>query len=551
MRQRIGPYRIEKVIGNGGMGLVYKGRHENLDRCAALKTLLAEDALDASARQRLEHEARAHALLAHENIVSVYDFILDDGELFIAMEYVDGETLTALLERSPKGRLPAGVALPLMMQVLAGLAHVHAGKITHRDVKPSNVLVCNGNVKLTDFGIALVPDAPRLTAQQHLIGTIQYMSPEQLQGNEADSRSDIYSAALVLYAMLAGDPPFPSRDPLTALSQRMAGAPNLRRIVPDLAPGIWEAICTALQIDPERRFPSAAAFRDVLHEVSAGFLQPRFDREEDIPTEVLHESITEAELPPNAPSHSIVPWIVLAATGVPAAGYVLVNLLSHTPPAAPASRPIEAALTTRVMPVEPTPISTATTETAVETNENIKTWNDAELRFRTDTTPAPVPDHEAEIAALRNEITASLDRAEEDVRVGQFDDAVQEFESAARSAQTFPDEFWRERDRIAGLRTRLIEARVAIEIRAQQDALWTQRITKIEQLLNDRKWPEARRDAEEIANDAQAPPAIAERARALLQQAKEGLSAVFQQTQVSGTTNTTVRKPSSPPRKHE
>ena len=550
MRQRIGPYRIEKVIGNGGMGLVYKGRHENLDRYAALKTLLAEDALDASARRRLEHEARAHALLAHENIVSVYDFILDDGELFIAMEYVDGETLTALLERSPNGRLPADVALPLMMQVLAGLAHVHAGKITHRDVKPSNVLVCNGNVKLTDFGIALAPDAPRLTAQQRLIGTIQYMSPEQLQGNDADHRSDIYSAALVLYTMLAGDPPFPSRDPLTALSQRMAGAPNLRRIVPDLAPGIWEAICTALQVDPERRFPSAAAFRDVLHEVSVGFLQARFDREDDIPTEVLHESITEAALLPNAPSHSIVPWIVLGATGVPAAGYVLVNLLSHTPPAAPASRPIEAAaITTRVTPVEPAP--TTMTEPAVETSSNIKTWNDTELQVATDTAPATAPNREAEIAALRNEITASLDRAEEDVRVGQFDDAVHEFESAARSAQTFPDEFWRERDRIAGLRTRLIEARVAIEIRAQQGALWTQRITKIEQSLNDKKWPEARRDAEEIANDAQAPPAIAARARELLQQAKEGLVSAFQQTEVSGTTNTTVRKPSSPPRKHE
>ena len=336
MRQRIGPYRIEKVIGNGGMGLVYKGRHESLDRCAALKALLPSDALDAAARQRLVHEARAHALLAHENIVSVYDFIPDDGELFIAMEYVDGETLTALLERSPSRRLPADAALRLILQVLAALAHVHAGKITHRDVKPSNVLVCNGNVKLTDFGIALVPDAPRLTAQQRLIGTIQYMSPEQLQGKDADSRSDIYSAALVLYAMLAGDPPFPSRDPLTALSQRMAGAPSLRRIVPDLAPGIWEAICTALQVDPEQRFPSAAAFRGVLHEISVGFLQRRSDPEEDIPTEV-RESITEAEPLPDAPSHSIVPWIVLA-TGLPAAGYVLVNLLSHPPPAAPARR---------------------------------------------------------------------------------------------------------------------------------------------------------------------------------------------------------------------
>jgi serine/threonine protein kinase len=533
------------------MGLVYKGRHENLDRCAALKALLPKDALDAAARQRLVHEARAHALLAHENIVSVYDFLLDDGELFIAMEYVDGETLTALLERSPNRRLPADAALPLILQVLAALAHVHAGKITHRDVKPSNVLVCNGNVKLTDFGIALVPDAPRLTAQQRLIGTIQYMSPEQLEGKDADSRSDIYSAALVLYAMLAGDPPFPSLDPLTALSQRMAGAPNLRRVVPDLAPGIWEAICTALQVDPEQRFPSADAFRDVLRDISVGFLQRRFDPEEDIPTEV-HESIVEAEPLPAAPSHSIVPWLVLAATGVPAAGYVLINLLSHPPSATPASPPFEASVT-HVTPVDPGPIPTATTETAVQTNTNDKTSSDTEPRFVTDASPepAPVPDHEAEIARLRHEIASSLDRAEEDLRGERFDDAFQEIESAARSAQAYPDAFWRERDRIAVLRTRLIDARVAAEIRTQQDALWTQRITKIEESLSDRKWPEARRDAEEIVNDGQAPPAIADRARELLQQAKEGLLSAFQQTEVSGTINTTIRKPSSPPRKHE
>ena len=251
------------------------------------------------------------------------------------------------------------------------------------------------------------------------------------------------------------------------------------------------------------------------------------------------------------PSHSIVPWIVLA-TGLPAAGYVLVNLLSHPPPAAPASPPVEAGLT-RVTPVEPDPIPTATTETAAETNTNTRTWDETELRFRPDTAPAPAPapDHEAEIAVLRHEIATALDRAEEDLRGERFDNAVQEFESAARSAQTYPDAFWRERDRIASLRTRLIEARVAAEINAHRDALWRQRVANIEQSLSDRKWPEARRDAEEIVNDAQAPPAIANRARELLQQAKEGLVSAFRQTEVSGTTNTTIRKPSSPPRKHE
>jgi eukaryotic-like serine/threonine-protein kinase len=548
VRQRIGPYRIEKVIGKGGMGLVYKGRHDTLDRCAAIKALLPENALDSVARQRLTHEARAQALSTHDNVVTVYDFLPEDGQLFIAMEYVDGETLTALVQRSPHGRLAAGDALPLMLQVLAALEHVHRQKITHRDVKPSNVLVCGGVAKLTDFGIALLPDAPRVTAQQQMIGTREYMSPEQLQGGDVDYRSDIYSAGLVLYTMLAGCLAFPARDPLSALAQRLAGPPDPRRTVPDLAAGLWEALHMALQAEPERRFQSAASFRDVLQDIAAGFLQPVFDPQEDIPTEVLHESVVEAEesVPlPETQTRPLMPWIVIA-TSVTAAGYVLVNQR----PRAPAVMPV--VTQAEVMPQLPRSDTTATSTTPPTADDMVDEPQVADVSATvTGTTEDTTARREREIAMLREEIRVGLDQAENLLRAERFDEAVQEFESAARSAQKYPDELSPERERIAGLRTRLIDARVAAEMRTQQNALWSQRIARIEQYLRDRQWPEARRDSEEILSDAQAPAEVADQARDLLRRAKEGLVGEFRQTQVGATSNTTVRKPSSPPRKND
>ncbi|MGZ8711637.1 MAG: serine/threonine-protein kinase, partial [Thermoanaerobaculia bacterium] len=277
MKERIGPYRIENVIAEGGMGLVYKGRHDTLGRCAAIKTLLPKNALDASSRDRFLREARTQALIApHGNVVAVYDLIPEDGALFIAMEYVDGETLSALLRRNANG-LGFDDALRLIGQMLAALEHIHGRKIIHRDVKPSNVLISGGLVKLTDFGIALMPDAPRLTASQQRIGTLEYMSPEQLQGRDIDHRTDVYSAGIVLYAMLAGRLPFPSRDILQAISERMAGPPDLRGIRPDLPDGVREALGIALQMEPEHRFQSAAAFAGALKDLAAGFLHPAAD----------------------------------------------------------------------------------------------------------------------------------------------------------------------------------------------------------------------------------------------------------------------------------
>src|SRR5207253_1992521 len=180
-RERIRSYKLERVVAESHMGLVYKARDEVLGRDVAIKTLPAKYAGDAARRDRLRREAQAQAQLTHPHIVTVYELIEDGDELFIAMEFVDGETLAALLERHPKSRMPLAEALPLFDQVLSALAYVHDLKIVHRDVKPSNVMVSAGHVKLADFGIALLSDLPRLTTSAHIIGSPPYMSPEQLE----------------------------------------------------------------------------------------------------------------------------------------------------------------------------------------------------------------------------------------------------------------------------------------------------------------------------------------------------------------------------------
>lgn len=534
------------------MGRVYKGRHDTLDRCAAIKTLLPKNAFDATARNRLIREARAQALLKHENIVGVYEFIPEpDGELFIAMEYVDGETLGSVLQRSPNARLTAGEAVPLIVQVLAALEHVHAGKIIHRDVKPSNVLVCNGVVKLTDFGIALIADAPRLTAHQHTVGTREYMSPEQLQGHDVDHRTDIYSAGLVLYTMLAGHPPFPARDIVAAVAERMAGPPDLRAVVTGLPSGIWDALCTALEFDAERRFRSAATFANALNDLAAGFLHPIPDPEEEIATEVLplaaHADVETAAVPAETPRRSLVPWVMIAGS-LTTAAYVLLHQRESFPVTAPAVTrarvvPLFPSIElTPALPAAPAPAplpATRPAEGALPVIDTGRAEREAEERRR------------QEIARLRGQIADALANAEAALRDERFEAALAALDDAAQKAQQHPDDFRQERDSVRRLGTAVIEARVAADLRARQAALWEKRLTDVAGDLQQERWPEAERFAREILADADAPAAVVQRARALLQQARDGRIAALQEIQIGPTTNTTVRKPSTPPRRND
>jgi serine/threonine protein kinase len=214
----IGRYQILKEIGSGGMGVVYAAHDRELDRQIAIKTIATRNT-DQSARERLRREARAAAGISHPNVCQIYEIGDDAGELFIAMELLEGESLAARLLRGP---VPLGEALQITLSMLGGLEAIHRRGLVHRDVKPSNVFLTPHGVKVLDFGLArpvheLADTAVALTLSGALVGTPAYMAPEQVVNSPVDARTDLFSTAVVLFEMLAGRPPFAGRSTVDTL----------------------------------------------------------------------------------------------------------------------------------------------------------------------------------------------------------------------------------------------------------------------------------------------------------------------------------------------
>jgi serine/threonine protein kinase len=204
--QTISHYRITEKLGEGGMGVVYKAEDTKLERTVALKFLAAHLLNDDEAKQRFLREAKAAAVLSHPNICTVFEIDEADGKTFLAMEFVEGETLE---NRIAKGPLPLKDALDIGRQVADGLEAAHEKGIVHRDIKPANVLLdAKGRATIMDFGLARLTEASRLTKADTTMGTVAYMSPEQAQGLDVDHRTDIWALGCVLYEMVCGQRPF-------------------------------------------------------------------------------------------------------------------------------------------------------------------------------------------------------------------------------------------------------------------------------------------------------------------------------------------------------
>ncbi len=256
----VGNYKIISKLGEGGMGVVYKALDLKLERFVALKILNAQTAQSAQFVERFKREARNQAKLNHPNIVPVYGFIDEQGYLGIAMEYVDGETVEQIIDR--KGSLELGEALDILQQILRGVAYAHQKGFIHRDIKPSNVMMdSDGVAKIMDFGISKSMYEKGITKTGTKIGTLLYMSPEQINAEEPTRQSDIYSIGITFYEMLSGLTPFESGTEFEIMQGHLKkAAPKLATTIPGLPPMIDKIIAKSLEKDQTKRFGSCDDF---------------------------------------------------------------------------------------------------------------------------------------------------------------------------------------------------------------------------------------------------------------------------------------------------
>ena len=258
----LGRYEVVDLIGQGGMGALYRARDPRIGRYVAIK-LLRPGYDTPELRDRFSREARAAGSLSHPNIVTIYDVGEHDGLPFIAMEYVRGETFADLVCLRPPLSILRKVQLT--EEVCAGLAHAHEAGIVHRDIKPANLIVGpEGTVKILDFGIAKL-SATGITVAGAIMGTLNYMSPEQVQGTSVDARADIFSVGAVLYELLSHQQAFPGQVPGEVLQRILNGVPNpLTEYCPDIDPRLVELVERALEKNPDRRFQSIASVQKEL-----------------------------------------------------------------------------------------------------------------------------------------------------------------------------------------------------------------------------------------------------------------------------------------------
>src|SRR5215471_1464837 len=266
---RLGPYEVLAPAGAGGMGEVYRARDTRLERTVAVKVLPPHLSASPEARQRFEREAKTISQLSHPHICALYDVGNQDGLEYLVMEFLEGETLA---ERLLKGPLPVDQTLRYGMEIADALDKAHRQGIVHRDLKPGNVMLTKSGVKLLDFGLAkavqpasavsaltsLPTEGPALTAEGTILGTFQYMAPEQLEGRETDARTDIFAFGAVLYEMATGRKAFSGRSRASLIGAILKDEPPpISAIEPMTPPALDRVVKTCLAKDPEDRWQSA------------------------------------------------------------------------------------------------------------------------------------------------------------------------------------------------------------------------------------------------------------------------------------------------------
>lgn len=257
-------YKIKKTIGGGGMANVYLARDIILDRDVAIKVLRLEYANDEEFIVRFDREAKAATSLSHQNIVNIFDVGAENNILYMVMEYVDGLTLKEYIQRNSP--IEVETAMDIMNQVTSAITHAHANDLVHRDIKPQNILIDKyGNVKVTDFGIAIALSATALTQTNAILGSVHYLSPEQARGGNATKKSDIYSLGIVLFELLTGRLPFSGQTPVSiALKHLQNETPSVRRFNPNVPQSVENIVLRATAKDPFHRYETVYELNDAI-----------------------------------------------------------------------------------------------------------------------------------------------------------------------------------------------------------------------------------------------------------------------------------------------
>ena len=269
--QTLGKYRVLEALGRGGMAQVYRGYHPQLDRYVAIKVLRADLVDDENFLKRFRREAHAVSGLRHANIVQVFDFDVQDDYYYMVMELLEGDTLRARLNeyRLRKQRMPLDEIVHILTDTLSGLGYAHGEGVIHRDIKPANIMLTKkGQAVLTDFGIAQILGSTQVTVSGALMGTLNYMAPEQGLSGQCDARSDLYSLGIVLYEMLTGYTPFDADTPLAILMKHLNDPlPLPSKLDPNLPPSLEQIVLKALSKSPADRYQSAAEMAAALQDL--------------------------------------------------------------------------------------------------------------------------------------------------------------------------------------------------------------------------------------------------------------------------------------------
>ena len=267
--QVFGNYKVTQKLGEGGMGEVFRGVDMMLEREVAIKFLRPELASQPQVVERFRSEAVTLAKLQHPNIATLYNFMRQGDSFVMVLEFVRGVTLDHVIQQ--RGAIPVESAIPIFCQMLDGIQEAHSEGIIHRDIKPANMMLTDkGTLKVLDFGIARILGTARMTRQGNIIGTIEYMSPEQVRGFETDARSDIYSLGMLLYEMLTARCPFDIQNEFELMKAQIEQYPvPPRQLNPAIPEVVEQAIWKSIAKDPAQRFQNAAEFRTFL--LNAGF----------------------------------------------------------------------------------------------------------------------------------------------------------------------------------------------------------------------------------------------------------------------------------------